>query len=598
MPTTWRAHHAHAQGSGKNGASVLVRLSIDLQDGSHVDLVSDTTWTSGIGPMVAADIYQGETYNASKAVKGWDAPNFDAATNGWLNCTVGGSPHNLTKHPWDRPSVIATHAPLPQIEVTGTASPIDFWQAAPNSWVFDFGVNRAGVTTLAIPGSVANTLGSGAAWTQKASEALLCDKPCGINHYPAVGANEITTFISDPALNNLAGAGAGAGVGAGADADAAAINFTPRFTQYGFRYIQLNFTAGPLGAEWASAGGPSNSTVTMQFINTAATPSATIEFSDVLLQQIQDMSVTSAASNWMSVPTDCPQRAERLGWMGDAYTSGETQLHNFDLAGAYTSFLDQIEDNMPLNASDPMHYGAVPDCVPFYGGHCHLPSSPSWGQAYPSLANWVYEYYNDLDVVAKHYPYVKLYADSLTARAKANDKQNQTLLDTGGWGDWCAPSGNIGKSGCGGTGTCGGSHDYISTVRIVKSWAGVLGNAKDLAIYTALEAKIRAAFDSAYYVGSRNNDDNDSSSSSSSSVGDSDGASKGTDALTKPPAKSGYSCSATRSQTANALGLQVSPGADGAVEALLADVKAQSNHLDTGIVGTKWLFESLAQSGQ
>jgi hypothetical protein len=64
--------------------------------------------------------------------------------------------------------------------------------------------------------------------------------------------------------------------------------------------------------------------------------------------------------------------------MGDAYTSGETQLHNFDLAGAYASWLDQVEDNMDRNSSSP-HYGGVPDCVPFYGGHCHLPSSPSWG---------------------------------------------------------------------------------------------------------------------------------------------------------------------------------------------------------------------------
>ena len=233
---------------------------------------------------------------------------------------------------------------------------------------------------------------------------------------------------------------------------------------------------------------------------------------------------------------------------------------------------------MALNASDPTKYGAVPDCVPFYGGHCHLPSSPSWGQAYPSLANWVFEYYNDVDLAQKHYPYVKLYADSLTARARVNDKQNQTLLDTGGWGDWCAPSGNIAKSGCGGTGTCGGSHDYISTVRIVKSWAGALGYDKDLKVYSALEAKIKEAFDWAYF-----------SDGSADTAGGKNAARK--------PTKSGYTCSTTRPQTANALGLQVTPSAV-ALAALVADVEAKGNHLDTGIVGTKWLLESLGENGR
>ena len=226
--------------------------------------------------------------------------------------------------------------------------------------------------------------------------------------------------------------------------------------------------------------------------------------------------------------------------MGDAYTSGETQLHSFDLAGAYTSWLDQIEDNQADNASDTARYGAVPDCVPFYGGHCHLPSSPSWGQAYPSLANWVFEYYDDLELVKAHYGNIKLYTDSLTARAKVNDAKNHTLLDTGGWGDWCAPGG------CGGTGTCGGSHDYISTIRVMKQWAAAVNNSADLATYSALEAKVAAAFDAAYF---------------------SAGGGKG------PEAKRGYTCASTRPQTANALGLQVSPGGASATVTLAALVR-------------------------
>ena len=91
------------------------------------------------------------------------------------------------KHPVAS-TIIATHANLPQVEVTGTQPAVDMWQASANSWVFDFGVNRAGVTTLSIPGAVATKLGAGAVWKQQAAEALMCAKPCSINHFPAQGA--------------------------------------------------------------------------------------------------------------------------------------------------------------------------------------------------------------------------------------------------------------------------------------------------------------------------------------------------------------------------------------------------------------------------
>jgi alpha-L-rhamnosidase len=246
--------------------------------------------------------------------------------------------------------------------------------------------------------------------------------------------------------------------------------------------------------------------------------------------------------------------------MGDAYTSGETQLHNYDLAGAYAAFLEQIEDNQPGPGAE--HAGGVPDCVPFYGGHCHLPSSPSWGTAYPSLANWVFEYYDDVALVHRHYPGVKAYTDSLTARAAVADKTNHTLLDTGGWGDWCAPTGNSTKGGCGGHGTCGGSYEYISALRIMVAWARVTGNAADEAHYTSEEAKVSAAFATAYYE------------------------------------EGGFSCSATTAQTANALGLMVAPGVTGALASLVGEVEQKDHHLDTGIVGTKYLFESLGRGGR
>jgi len=208
--------------------------------------------------------------------------------------------------------------------------------------------------------------------------------------------------------------------------------------------------------------------------------------------------------------------------------------------------------------------------VPWYGGHCHLPSSPSWGAAYPSLVNWIYEYYDDFTLMKRHYDGVKAYTDSLTARAKVADIQNHTLLDTGGWGDWCAPTHNINKTGCGGTGVCGGSHHYITALRIMKNWAEAVQNLQDLRYYGQLDDKVTAAFMASYY----------------SSEDQGKGKSKG------------FNCHSTRKQTANAIGLQVDSNLGPALDALVEDVLAQDVHLDTGIVGTKWLLESLAQKGR
>ena len=243
------------------------------------------------------------------------------------------------------------------------------------------------------------------------------------------------------------------------------------------------------------------------------------------------------------------------------------------------SWLEQIEDNQDPpsqlqggagEGNSTQFPGSVPDCVPYYGGHCHLPSSPSWGTAYPTLANWVFEYYDDLALVQKHYEKVKAYAvrcqnllfvqcgkriivsqDSLTARAAVMDKANHTLLDSGGWGDWMAPNGNpddqlsARDSGSGGGGgTCGGSYEYISALRTVVAWANATGNAADLSEYGAREAKVSAAFHAEYF-----------------------------------DEESGYDCPSTRVQTANALGMQVSGDARG-LAALVEDASSKDNHLE------------------
>lgn len=133
----WDARH----GAGKEGVEILVRLSISLEGGGHVDIISDESWLGGCGPIIKADIYAGEVFNASRTTPGWSNANFtpgndpEGGSSSWLNVSLGKQPHNMSnpKHPWPS-TLLASHASLPQITITGSAAAVDFWQVSKNSW--------------------------------------------------------------------------------------------------------------------------------------------------------------------------------------------------------------------------------------------------------------------------------------------------------------------------------------------------------------------------------------------------------------------------------------------------------------------------------
>jgi alpha-L-rhamnosidase len=161
------------------------------------------------------------------------------------------------------------------------------------------------------------------------------------------------------------------------------IEFEPRFTYYGFRYVQI--TGFP--------GAPDHQSLVAHFVHTAVDEESSIVFSEDhnILNGAQHITRFASLSNFISIPTDCPQR-ERRGWLGDAQLSAEFTIHNFDMAASYTKFLRDINDTQLFVATENKGDGAVPDCVPWYH-HGGLPSDPAWGVAYTLLTYWMYHYY-------------------------------------------------------------------------------------------------------------------------------------------------------------------------------------------------------------
>jgi len=138
-----------------------------------------------------------------------------------------------------------------------------------------------------------------------------------------------------------------------------------------------------------------------------------------VINSVQHITRYASLSNFVNIPTDCPQR-ERRGWMGDAQLSAETTIHNWDMGqgilspsmmcsikcifyAAYTKFLLDIQDAQSFANKN----GQLPDCVPYYG-HGSLPSDPAWGTAYTLIYNWFYRYFGDTRILQQHYSTVKL----------------------------------------------------------------------------------------------------------------------------------------------------------------------------------------------
>jgi alpha-L-rhamnosidase len=190
--------------------------------------------------------------------------------------------------------------------------------------------------------------------------------------------------------------------------------FEPLFTYHGFRYLLVNGYNDIDNNDVECYNAHSETTLIGNFTSSSA-----------VLNQIQHNILWSQLSNSMSLPTDCPQRNERRGWMGDAALSIDEVLYNFDYVNFYLNFLTMIADNQ---GSD----GAVSDTVPFTVGTS--PADPNWGTAYATITWYLYEHTGDVTIMQKYYLGIQAWIDCLT------NKYTQTGLAHMfyNYGDWAA----------------------------------------------------------------------------------------------------------------------------------------------------------------
>jgi alpha-L-rhamnosidase len=269
--------------------------------------------------------------------------------------------------------------------------------------------------------------------------------------------------------------------------------------------------------------------------------------SNELLNAIQAATIASTIGNYHGMPTDCPHR-EKNGWTGDAQLSAEQVLYNFAAAAAYTKWLDDFPDVQRVS-------GALPGFLPSGGWGYNWGAGPAWDSAYIMIPWYLYLYRGDRDILRRHYAGMRKCLDFMASLATDH-------IVEFGLGDWCPPSPGPGSHKCPAALT--NTAYYYADTRIVARIAELLGKRSDARRLTALAAKIKAAARRHFY-----------------------------------DRKTGRVAGHSQTSLACFLfqGLVEPDEIPAFTQMLLDEVAAYNDHIDCGILGTKYVMNVLTETG-
>jgi alpha-L-rhamnosidase len=399
------------------------QLEVEYEDGTKETIASDLTWKASEGPIREADILMGETYDARKELTGWSSPGFNDSN-------------------WKRPKLYTSPSgrleayPGVTVQKIEELKPLTIKEPAPGVFVADFGKNFAGIVRLKVKGPAGTKI------TLRYGEMLHEDGSIMTENLRKARATD--TYI-------LKGEGEEI--------------WEPKFTYHGFQYVELS----------GYPGRPDADDITGIVMNSATPIASTFECSNSMNNQLYENILTTQFANFFEVPTDCPQRDERLGWTGDAQIYVRSSTYNADVAAFFNKWLVDLDDAQRW-------YGAYPNFAPFPYSRPNQ-YSPAWMDAGIIVPYEVYKAYNDKAILAKVYPGMKKFMDF------QSDASEDYLRPGAGnnFGDWLAVGNKT-------------SDDFIASVyfgydaRLMAEMAEALGKEKDAQQYRELFNNIKMAF--------------------------------------------------------------------------------------------------------
>lgn len=504
---------------GPPPTQLLMQLEVAYRDGTRETIVTDGTWKAAESPIQRSEIYAGETYDARREQPGWDRPGFDDAE--WRAADViapADSRPRVTfgSYTDTKPSIKDGEQPIPltaqaspTIQVTETLKPKAVTSPAPGVYVFDMGQNMVGWVQLRVPANAA----PGDRIRLRFAEILQPNGPIYTQNLRKAEATDTYVCGSHPQ----------------------SATWEPHFTYHGFRYVELTGYPGKPGLD----------VITGQVFHTAAPVSAAFDCSSPMVNQLWRNINWGQRGNMESVPTDCPQRDERLGWMGDAGIFWPTACYNRDMDAFTRKWMRDV-----VEAQSPE--GGFSDVSPRVIDPAD--GAPAWGDAGIIVPYTAWRQYGDTQLVADCYPAMQRWVEYIHS---ANPNLLWQKRRNNDFGDW-VPADSTTDKGVIATAF------WAQDARMMAEMARALGKADDARAYQVMYEGIKRAFNDAYV---------------------------------KPDGTVGNG-SQTCYVLAIHMGLLDSPLREAAGRKLVEDIEKRGGHLSTGFIGSAYLMPALSEIGR
>ncbi len=430
----------------------LLWSQLDMQIGQNKQqIISDKTWRYTDGPIQSNNVYAGETYDATKEIKGWSKSGLKM-----MNWKPVFNPKKFP--PQLKPQ------DLEPIKRMGEIKPKRFYKTSRGTYIFDMGQNFAGWNRLKV------TAPKGTEIKMVMAEDLLKD---GTLNFFSTGIN--ATNVEQTEIYIAKGTGLEV--------------WEPRFTYHGFRYVEVS----------GLTAAPTEDLLTGIIVYSSVAEAGDFSCSDEQINKLHRLSKWTITSNLHSIPTDCPHR-EKCGWLGDAHAIAPTTMYNFSSQNFWLKYVDDIRSSARLGMNTQFHVeknkiyrkGFKEPGIPMMvspGKRAIAVASPDWGSALVQIPWDLYIFYGNKTVLEKEYTEMKQWVNYVATLAKDR-------VIYGGLGDWCPPGTNN-KMDC--DPKISSTALYYNDLTTMKNVAGILNFKSDSVVFSDSAALIKQSFIDKFY---------------------------------------------------------------------------------------------------
>lgn len=473
--------------------SLIAELHVLYRDGSTERIVTDGSWKVSRSPILKSEIYSGEFYDARLEQSGWTTSGFK--DNSWLPALAADN---------EEKQALCAQSSSPVKQVL-TVKPVEVRKVGADRWILDMGQNLVGWLKIKVKGEAGTVVRMRFAEIMKTNDSLYVDN--------LRGATATDSYV----LN-----------GKGEEV------YEPHFTFHGFRYVEL--TGFP--------GEPTDDAIVAEVISSVDTPTGFLETSSELVNKMYSLGVWGQRSNFISVPTDCPQRDERLGYTGDGQVFWRTGTYNFDIAAFTHKWMEDISDEQTVD-------GGFPNTAPAAPKSNRKNGAPGWEDAGVIVPWSSWMQYGDESIIRENWAAMVRYMDYVKGTSKDYIRAGGRL------GDWLAPDSST-PNNLISTGLWG------MTARMMAQMATAIGKDDEAVRFRELNQKIRTAFQQSFIAA---------------------------DGTVGPGSQTSYAIALHTGMVPDSLKEIVT-------DKLVKAIESRDWHVSTGFLGTPYLLFALSDNGR